>query len=115
MKKYTKLIKLRRSKHYYDRFASIYEALYYTVKIHEFYKEHRQGISQGRAIDLYQAYVNEYHLMDTYYRKFYVAYDEESNHDLLKKLKMEKIKNAGRKSIYKLVHGRVEFPLVPGG
>ncbi|MCM3362993.1 BREX-1 system phosphatase PglZ type A [Niallia sp. MER TA 168] len=85
---YTKLIKLRRAKHYYDNFASIYEALYYTVKIHEFYKEHQQGIPQGRAIDLYQAYVNDYHLMDTYYRKFYVAYDEESNHDLLKKLKM---------------------------
>ncbi|MEC4203025.1 MULTISPECIES: BREX-1 system phosphatase PglZ type A [Bacillus] len=85
---YTKLIKLRRAKHYYDKFASVYEALYYTVKIHEFYKEHRQGIPQGRAIDLYQAYVNDYHLMDTYYRKFYVAYDEESNHDLLKKLKM---------------------------
>ncbi|MGQ9027459.1 BREX-1 system phosphatase PglZ type A [Bacillus licheniformis] len=85
---YTKLIKLRRAKHYYDKFASIYEALYYTVKIHEFYKEHRQGIPQGRAIDLYQAYVNDYHLMDSYYRKFYVAYDEESNHDLLKKLKM---------------------------
>ncbi|MCY8224000.1 BREX-1 system phosphatase PglZ type A [Bacillus haynesii] len=85
---YTKLIKLRRAKHYYDKFASIYEALYYTVKIHEFYKVHRQGIPQGRAIDLYQAYVNDYHLMDTYYRKFYVAYDEESNHDLLKKLKM---------------------------
>lgn len=85
---YTKLIKLRRAKHYYDNFSSIYEALYYTVKIHEFYKEHRQGIPQGRAIDLYQAYVIDYHLMDTYYRKFYVAYDEESNHDLLKKLKM---------------------------
>jgi uncharacterized protein (TIGR02687 family) len=85
---YTKLIKLRRAKHYYDNFSSIYEALYYTVKIHEFYKEHRQGIPQGRAIDLYQAYVNDYHLMDTYYRNFYVAYDEESNHDLLKKLKM---------------------------
>ncbi|WP_276736568.1 BREX-1 system phosphatase PglZ type A [Bacillus sp. (in: firmicutes)] len=84
---YTKLIKLRRAKHYYDKFASVYEALYYTVKIHEFYKEHRQGMPQGRAIDLYQAYVNDYHLMDTYYRKFYVAYDEESNHDLLKKLK----------------------------
>ncbi|MDQ0187847.1 BREX-1 system phosphatase PglZ type A [Cytobacillus kochii] len=84
---YTKLIKLRRAKHYYDNFASMYEALYYTVKMHEFYKEHHQGIPQGRAIDLYQAYVNDYHLMDTYYRKFYVAYDEESNHDLLKKLK----------------------------
>ena len=31
--------------------------------------------------------VNEYYLMDTYYRKFYVAYDKESNHELLKKLK----------------------------
>jgi uncharacterized protein (TIGR02687 family) len=84
---YTKLIKLRRAKHYYNQFDSIYEALYYTVKIHEFYKNHRQGIPQERAIDMYQAYVNEYYLMDTYYRKFYVAYDEESNHDLLKKLK----------------------------
>lgn len=84
---YTKLIKLRRAKHYYNQFASIYEALYYTVKIHEFYNHHRQGIPQDRAIDMYQAYVNEYYLMDTYYRKFYVAYDEESNHDLLKKLK----------------------------
>lgn len=85
--KYTKLIKLRRAKHYYDNFASIYEALYYTVKMQEFYKNNSQGIPQGRAIDLYKSYVKEYHLMDTYYRKFYVAYDEESNHDLLKKLK----------------------------
>lgn len=84
---YKKLIKLRRSKHYYERYSSVYEALYYTVKMHEFYKEHSQGIPQGRAIDLYEAYVKEYHLMDTYYRKFYVAYDEESNHELLKKLK----------------------------
>lgn len=84
---YTKFINLRRSKHYYRRFSSIYEALYYTVKMHEFYKEHRHGLPQGRAIDLYQSYVQEYYQMDTYYRKFYVAYDEESNHDLLKKLK----------------------------
>lgn len=84
---YKKLIKLRRSKHYYEKYAFVYEALYYTVKMHEFYKEHSQGIPQGRAIDLYESYVKEYHLMDTYYRKFYVAYDEESNHELLKKLK----------------------------
>jgi len=84
---YTKLIKLRRVKHYYERYASVYEALYYTVKMHEFYKAHRQGIPQGQAFDLYKAYVKEYHLMDTYYRKFYVAYDQESNNELLKKLK----------------------------
>jgi uncharacterized protein (TIGR02687 family) len=84
---YTKLIMLRRAKHYYQKYASVYEALYYTVKMHEFYKEHLHGIPQGRSIDLYESYVKEYHLMDTYYRKFYVAYDEESNHELLKKLK----------------------------
>ncbi|MFJ7848154.1 BREX-1 system phosphatase PglZ type A [Peribacillus sp. NPDC097224] len=84
---YTKLIKLRRAKHYYEKYASVYEALYYTVKMHEFHKKHQQGIWQGRAIDLYEAYRKEYHVMDTYYRKFYVAYDEESNHELLKKLK----------------------------
>jgi len=85
---YRKLIKLRRAKHYYDEYKHVYNALYYTVKIHEFYKGHRQGIPQGRAIDIYEAYVNEYYLMDTYYRKFYVAYDEESNNDLVKQLKV---------------------------
>ena len=84
---YSKLIKLRRVKHYYEQYASVYDALYYTVKMHAFYKEHQQGIPQGRAIDLYQAYVKEFSKMDTYYRKFYVAYDEENNHELLKKLK----------------------------
>lgn len=84
---YTKLIKLRRAKHYYEKYASVYEALYYTVKMHEFYKEYREGIPQGKAVDLYKSYVRDYHAMDTYYRKFYVAYDEESNHELLKKLK----------------------------
>ena len=84
---YQKLIKLRRAKHYYKKYAAVYEALYYTVKMYEFRKKHYQGIPQEQAIDLYEAYCKEYHLMDTYYRKFYVAYDEESNHELLKKLK----------------------------
>lgn len=84
---YIKLIKLRRAKHYYEKYASVYEALYYTVKMHEFYKEKHQTIPQGYASDLYQSYVNEYYLMDTYYRKFYVAYDQGTNHDLLIKLK----------------------------
>ncbi|MEC2303581.1 MULTISPECIES: BREX-1 system phosphatase PglZ type A [Heyndrickxia] len=84
---YTKLIKLRRAKHYYGKFSAIYEALYYTVKMQEFYKEHRQGIPQGHAIDLYERYIKEYYRMDTYYRKFYVAFDKGNNHDLMKKLK----------------------------
>lgn len=85
---YTRLIKLRRAKHFYSSYESIYEALYYTVKMHEFYKEFCQGIPQGKPIHLYEAYREKYYVMDTYYRKFYVAYDQENNHELLKKLKV---------------------------
>lgn len=84
---YTKLIKLRRVKHYYDQFKFVYEALYYTIKMHEFYKEHKQGIIQGEPIAIHEEYVKEYYVMDMYYRKFYVAFDENSNNELLKKLK----------------------------
>ncbi|MBW8351813.1 BREX-1 system phosphatase PglZ type A [Bacillus sp. IITD106] len=84
---YTKLIKLRRAKHFYEKYTHIYDALYYTVKMQEFHKEYHQGIPSGQAVDIYEAYYKKYHVMDTYYRKFYVAYDEESNHELLMKLK----------------------------
>lgn len=84
---YTKLIKLRRAKHFYEKYTHIYDALYYTVKMQEFHKEYNQGIPSGQAVDIYEAYYKKYHVMDTYYRKFYVAYDEESNHELLMKLK----------------------------
>lgn len=84
---YTKLIKLRRAKHFYEKYQYIYEALYFTVKVHEFYKKYSNGIPQGQAIDMFKSYVDDYYLMDTYYRKFYVAYDQESNNELVKKLK----------------------------
>lgn len=84
---YIKLIKLRRAKHFYENYASIYDALYYSVKMQEFYTEHRQGIPSGQASEIYKAYESKYYVMDTYYRKFYVAYDAESNNEILKKLK----------------------------
>lgn len=84
---YLKLIRLRRVKHYYEQYAAIYEGLYYTVKMHEFYKAYPAGIPSGQASEMYEVYAKEYYVMDTYYRKFYVAYDKESNHDVLKKLK----------------------------
>ncbi|MFE3897591.1 MULTISPECIES: BREX-1 system phosphatase PglZ type A [unclassified Priestia] len=85
---YKKLIKLRRVKQYYETYQYIYEALYYTVQMHDFYKSHQHSISQGQAIDVYQSYVKDYYQMDTFYRKFYIAFDQESNHELLKKLKV---------------------------
>lgn len=85
---YMKLINLRRAKHYYERYQSIYEALYYTVQMFEFHKKYSMGIPKAQAVDMYRAYVNDYHQMDMFYRKFYVAYDNDSNSEILKKLKM---------------------------
>lgn len=84
---YIKLIKLRRSKHFYEKYASIYEALLYSVKMQAFHAEYRHGIPSGQAQEIFKAYETKYYVMDTYYRKFYVAYDAESNNELLKKLK----------------------------
>ncbi|WP_328166399.1 BREX-1 system phosphatase PglZ type A [Peribacillus simplex] len=84
---YIKLINLRRVKHFYDKYQFIYEALFYTVKMYEFYKKYSSGIPKVSAIDMWKSYVNEYHTMDTYYRKFYVAFDNEHNSEILKKLK----------------------------
>jgi len=85
---YIKLIKLRRAKHYYAEYKNMYEALFYVVKMHQFYKQENGRISENCAIDLYKRYVNSYHQMDTFYRKFYVAFDQEPNSELLKKLKV---------------------------
>ncbi|MBO1513530.1 BREX-1 system phosphatase PglZ type A [Metabacillus bambusae] len=81
------LIQLRRTKHYYEQFQYIYEALFYTVKMHQFHKKYNMGIPQVKLAEMYQLYLDDFYKMDTYYRKFYVAFDNESNSDLLKKLK----------------------------
>lgn len=81
------LIQLRRTKHYYEQFQYIYEALFYTVKMHQFHKKYSMGIPKVQLSEMYQLYLENFYKMDTYYRKFYVAFDNESNSDLLKKLK----------------------------
>lgn len=85
---YIKLINLRRAKHFYETYKYIYEALYYTVKMHQFYKEHQGTIPQQGTLETFKAYVDDYYQMDTYYRKFYVAFDNESDSEILKKLKV---------------------------
>lgn len=84
---YSKLINLRRVKHFYEKYQFIYEALFYTVKMYEFYKKYQSGIPKASASEMWKSYVTEYNSMDTYYRKFYVAFDNEPNSEILKKLK----------------------------
>ena len=84
---YIDLISIRRTKHFYHTYQYIYDALFYAVKMHVFHKRYSYGIPQGKAIDMYNKYTEEYYLMDTYYRKFYIAFDAESDNEVLHKLK----------------------------
>src|SRR5690625_1048283 len=84
---YINLINLRRTKHFYNTYRPIYEALYYTVKMHEFKNKYTHGIPTGEATSIYESYIKDYYVMDSYYRKFYIAFDEEQHHELLFKLK----------------------------
>src|SRR5699024_6604943 len=45
------------------------------------------GIPQEKAIDMYKKYTEDYYFMDTYYRKFYIAFDAEGDNEVLHKLK----------------------------
>lgn len=86
---YIELISARRSNHFFEQYKNKYEALLNVVKMFAFKKQYDYGIPQGNAIHAYEGYVNEYYLMDTYYRKFYVAYDTDEDNEVLYKLRME--------------------------
>ena len=62
------LIETRRKKHWYKNYTSIYETLYYGIKIREFEKQNNLKILNSK--DVYKKYVDNYYIMDYYYRKF---------------------------------------------
>lgn len=83
---YGKLLRLRKTKHFYEKYKYVYEGLYNCVKIFEFRKN-----TQSIPIELPQAmlksYSDKYYLMDLYYRKFYIAFDKNSSSQILQKLR----------------------------
>lgn len=84
---YISLINRRRTKHFYSTYRPIYEALLYTVKMHKFKSTYTHGIPKGEAISIYESYIKNYYVMDAYYRKFYIAFDEDKHNEILFKLK----------------------------
>lgn len=84
---YEDLIYLRRSKHFYNTYRSVYEALLYTVKMHAFKHKYIHGIPRAKALSIYESYLRDYYVMDAYYRKFYIAFDEDNQHEMMHTLK----------------------------
>ena len=54
--KYLSIIENRRPKYYFEKYETIYDTLFYTIKILQFRKEFDQGLPQGTAEDIFNAY-----------------------------------------------------------
>src|SRR5699024_9609072 len=78
---------IRRTKHFYDYYRSVYEVLHYAVKIYQFKHQHHHGIAKDQAVNMYNTYTDDYYLMDYYYRKFYVAFDKDNQNELLQEVR----------------------------
>lgn len=70
-----RLIEIRRTKHWYEKYGSIYETLYNLLKILDFKKTHG-SISMLNKEELWERYTSEYYYIDYYYRNFYWHYDQ---------------------------------------
>lgn len=64
----------RRTGKWHKHFEVYYDGLYAFAQMHAFYLEHITGFHYGTAEQLWKAYCDELYLMDTYYRRFHVAF-----------------------------------------
>lgn len=69
-----KTVESRRTSKWYDRYAYLYNGLYYIAKMQEFHYEHISGFHYGTSKELWDDYTKKLYLMDTYYRRLHIAF-----------------------------------------
>lgn len=86
---YKEIISLRKTKHYYPEFEPYYEAITWAIEMVAFKKKFSGGIHERAALSFFEAYTQEYFIMDQAYRKFCVSFDKVRHSDVLKALSTE--------------------------
>lgn len=67
-------IEKRRTMVWYQENEHYYTALMQVANMQKFHDKHISGFHHTIAKDIWKAYTNDYYLMDSYYRKFHVAF-----------------------------------------
>ncbi len=67
-------VECRRTSKWYDRYAHLYNGLYYIAKMQEFYHVHISGFHLGTYKAFWDAYTKELFVMDTYYRRLHLYF-----------------------------------------
>ena len=73
-KEVARLVELRRSGVWGERFSACYEAILAAIEMRRFQDSHREGFARPTAREMWDAYASEWHQMDRAYRRFHEAY-----------------------------------------
>ena len=74
------VVEKRRTMVWYPDNEYYYSGLYYVALMQKFYETNRMGFHHNVAKDMWDKYTSNYYLMDTYYRRFHVAFATSLNH-----------------------------------
>lgn len=66
----------RKDLKWYKRVSSFYEFLAGAAKAEAFYRSHPQGFHIANPFDAWKEYINDWYLMDSYYRSLCIAFDK---------------------------------------
>lgn len=79
------IIEARKGKVWYNDYKSYYDALIAAINLYEILS--KEKIIQDTLSNLYDKYKTSYYNIDLFYRKFYLAFDEKKDSDILKNLR----------------------------
>lgn len=65
----------RRTMAWYELFEDYYKSLYWAAKAFQFADKHVSGFHLTEAYKIWNEYCNDYYLMDSYYRHFYMCFN----------------------------------------
>ncbi|RWR14658.1 BREX-1 system phosphatase PglZ type A [Siminovitchia fortis] len=89
---YFDIIAKRRKLHWYPEYRYEYGAVLHAAKLLNYMEKWDYFIPEQPAAQMFQAYTEQYYVIDTAYRKFYAAYDQAEEKERLHQLR-DKIEN----------------------
>ena len=84
--RFLELISVRKTKHWYEEFQYIYNAITAAIELMRFIQGYASGFPVKSTYNTFQNYSKDYYRADQYYRCFYEAFDHINDQEILKKL-----------------------------
>lgn len=70
----TRVVDTRRTTTWYKNVECYFEGIYYLAKMQQFFIDHSDGFHTVEAKNIWKEYTEDYYLMDSFYRKYHLAF-----------------------------------------